>query len=207
MFPAAVGVVDCTHVRIQKPSQFGDECINRKRFASINVQWPGSTHDSRIWKRSNICAVMRPNAEQALLLADEGYGIERCLMTPYRIPNTPQEIRYNNLLKKERACIGQVKQRFSILQYKTQVKLTNILKLIVCCIILHNIAKTLGDPDFELEEVQLNNEINNPVEQNADDDFNNIKRIGMRRREEIAHLIFQQGNLKVILGRHFAERN
>lgn len=210
-FPAAVGVLDCTHVHIRKPSQFGDEYINRKGFASINVQatcdaqdkftsvdvqWPGSTHDSRIWKRSDICAVMRRNTERALLLADEGYGIEPCLMTPYRIPNTPQETRYNNLLKKERVCIercfGQLKQRFSILQYKTRVKLTNIPKLIVCCIILHNIAKTLGEPDFELqEEMQLNNDANNPIEENENDDIN-IRRSGMRRREEIAHLIFQQ---------------
>nr|CAH7714155.1 unnamed protein product [Callosobruchus chinensis] len=37
-FLVAIGVLDCTHVRIRKPSEFGDEYINRKRFASINVQ-------------------------------------------------------------------------------------------------------------------------------------------------------------------------
>nr|CAI5839259.1 unnamed protein product [Callosobruchus analis] len=73
-FPAAIGVLDCTHVRISKPAQFGGEYINRKSFASVNVQatcnaqekftgvnvqWPGSTHDSRIWKRSDIYALMR----------------------------------------------------------------------------------------------------------------------------------------------------
>nr|CAI5844169.1 unnamed protein product [Callosobruchus analis] len=38
MFPAAIGVLDSTHVRISKPGQFGDEHINRKGFASINAQ-------------------------------------------------------------------------------------------------------------------------------------------------------------------------
>nr|CAI5851609.1 unnamed protein product [Callosobruchus analis] len=38
MFPAAIGVVDCTHGRISKPGQFGDEYINMKGIASINVQ-------------------------------------------------------------------------------------------------------------------------------------------------------------------------
>nr|CAI5826498.1 unnamed protein product [Callosobruchus analis] len=40
MFPAAIGVLDCTHVRISKPPQFGYEYIYiyRKCFASINVQ-------------------------------------------------------------------------------------------------------------------------------------------------------------------------
>nr|CAI5850816.1 unnamed protein product [Callosobruchus analis] len=37
-FPSAIGVLDCTHGRISKPAQFGDEYKNRKGFASINVQ-------------------------------------------------------------------------------------------------------------------------------------------------------------------------
>nr|CAI5823805.1 unnamed protein product [Callosobruchus analis] len=37
-FSAAIGVLDCTHVPISKPDQFGDKCINRKCFARINVQ-------------------------------------------------------------------------------------------------------------------------------------------------------------------------
>lgn len=92
-FPSAIGALDCTHVRIPKPLDYGDEYINRKGFASLNVQatcdaldrftsvdvqWPGSTHDSRIWKNSNICSVMRRITQNAVLLADEGYGIEPC---------------------------------------------------------------------------------------------------------------------------------
>nr|CAI5833680.1 unnamed protein product [Callosobruchus analis] len=64
-----IGALDCTHVQIEKPSDFGDESINRKGFSNINVQvtcdasevitsvdaqWPGSVHDSRIWKRNSI---------------------------------------------------------------------------------------------------------------------------------------------------------
>ena len=38
-FPCTIGAIDCTHVRIDKPyGEFGDEFINRKGFASINVQ-------------------------------------------------------------------------------------------------------------------------------------------------------------------------
>ncbi|KAI4459480.1 hypothetical protein MML48_6g00003793 [Holotrichia oblita] len=68
-FPCAFGAIDCTHVPIIKPSLHGDEYINRKgwcslnvqatcdgkeRFTSVDAQWPGSVHDSRILKRSNI---------------------------------------------------------------------------------------------------------------------------------------------------------
>ena len=37
-FPAAIGALDCTHVKIKKPKNFGNEHINRKGYASINVQ-------------------------------------------------------------------------------------------------------------------------------------------------------------------------
>lgn len=49
---------------------------------------------------------------------------------------------------------------------------------------LHNIAKILRDPDFELEEVEHNNDANNNIEENDDDEINN-RRSGMRRWEEI----------------------
>jgi hypothetical protein len=37
-FPCAVGAIDCTHIRIDKPRLHGDEFVHRKGFASLNVQ-------------------------------------------------------------------------------------------------------------------------------------------------------------------------
>lgn len=37
-FPSAIGVIDCTHVQILKPNHHGDEYINRKGLATLNVQ-------------------------------------------------------------------------------------------------------------------------------------------------------------------------
>ncbi|XP_047499264.1 putative nuclease HARBI1 [Penaeus chinensis] len=68
-FPTAIGVIDCTHVGILKPKLLGDEYINRKgkstlnvqatcdakeMFTSVDVSWPGSVHDSRIWRNSQL---------------------------------------------------------------------------------------------------------------------------------------------------------
>lgn len=37
-FPCAVGVIDCTHIKIKNPPLHADEYINRKGYHSINVQ-------------------------------------------------------------------------------------------------------------------------------------------------------------------------
>ena len=66
-FPGVVGLVDGTHILIQRPSEIEADYINRQFYHSINVQaicqpdgtfsvvlarFPGSVHDSRIWKIS-----------------------------------------------------------------------------------------------------------------------------------------------------------
>ncbi|CAH2010518.1 unnamed protein product [Acanthoscelides obtectus] len=122
-------------------------------FTSVDVSWPGSVHDSRIWKNSDVREVMR-RTQNTVLIADQGCGIEPWLMTPYREPvNIDVKKAYNKLLSKERVvleqCFGQIKRRFPILKYCCRVKLTNVPDIIVACIILHNIAKPLQDPDFE----------------------------------------------------------
>lgn len=164
-FPCTIGVIDCTHVRITKPSHHGDEYINRKggvsiyvqatcnakeEFTSIDAQWPGSVHDSRILKRSDIYGAINSQQNDSLLLGDSGYGICPWLMTPYREPNTPQKEAYNALLKKERViierCFGQLKRRFPVLNH-VRTKLYKVPAVIISCAVLHNIAKYLKDPD------------------------------------------------------------
>ncbi|CAH1977742.1 unnamed protein product [Acanthoscelides obtectus] len=167
-FPTAISVIDCTHIGILKPNRHGDEYINRKGKATLNVQvtfdaretftsveasWPGSVHDSRIWRNSQTRSQL---ISKANVLGDDGYAIEPCLITPFRNPTPGAEINYNKLLKQERAiierCFGQLKRWFPILQYVCCVKWENVLKIIIACIVLHNVAKSLGDPDIELVE-------------------------------------------------------
>ncbi|GBM65031.1 hypothetical protein AVEN_68952-1 [Araneus ventricosus] len=164
-FPTAIGVIDCSHLGILKPKLYGAECINRKDkptlnvqatcdakeiFTSVDVSCPGSVHDSRIWKNSQVYLQLRNKGNTGLI------GKDSCLMTPFENPTSGAEVKYNKLFKKERViverCFGQLERRFPILQYVCRVKLKNVPKIIVTCVVLHNIAKTLGDPGSEPAE-------------------------------------------------------
>ncbi|CAH1975637.1 unnamed protein product [Acanthoscelides obtectus] len=87
------------------------------------------------------------NKANVVRLGDDGYGIKPCLTTPFRNPTPGAEINYNKLLKQERViierCFDQLKRRFPIQH------------------VLHNVAKSLGDPDFELVELEADEDEGN----------------------------------------------
>lgn len=208
-FPHAIGAVDCTHVLIRKPHAHGDEYVNRKgvaslnvqvtcngneRFTSVNVNWPGSVHDARIWKNSNVCRVMTGNNANALLLGDEGYGIAPWLMTPYRNPANAEQRAYNKCITKERViierCFGQVKQRFPILQSKIRLSIDRVPSVILCCMILHNVAKHLQEEDYEIPEAENVIGEDDPVPGAVgEQEIMRIRERGQRKRDEIAQII------------------
>ncbi|KAK4877272.1 hypothetical protein RN001_009778 [Aquatica leii] len=92
-------------------------------------------------------------------------------------------------LQKERViikrCFGQLKRRFPILQYVCRVKLEFVPKIIVARIALHNILKTIGDPDFKLTEDVIKKE------RNHDDNYDDI--LIRNKRQEVGR------NLSVII--------
>ncbi|XP_070845633.1 putative nuclease HARBI1 [Chaetodon trifascialis] len=73
-FPSVIGCIDGTHIPITAPSHNEADYVNRKSIHSINVQivcdaaylisnveakWPGSVHDSRIYRESNLSNRLR----------------------------------------------------------------------------------------------------------------------------------------------------
>ena len=203
-FPCAIGALDCTHIQIEKPGHHGDEYVCRKGTATLNVQatcdaaerftsveanWPGSVHDSRIWKNSAVGALMSQSVTDALLLGDEGYGVAPWLMTPFKEPlDSEEKASYNRCHKNERQiierCFGQLKRRFPILQGRVRIQLRNVPSLIVACCILHNVAKYIKDPDDfpEYEDFQVDNN-------DVYEDHPRIRQRGQDRRRQIADII------------------
>jgi len=209
--PTVYGAVDCTHVRICKPMDNGDEYINRKNYASLNVQatcnaeemftsisaeWPGSVHDSRILRNSSLCEAMK-RVPDGVILGDSGYGITPWLLTPFDKPATEIEVNFNQVYAKERViierCFGQLKRRFPILGYKVRTSLDTVLSIITCCAVLHNVSKHLKD-DENFPNIEQHDD---PTNDEAPPDLieptpRRIRSLGQEKRNRIANIIFNR---------------
>jgi len=121
--PFVIGAIDCTHIHV-RPTDVPDKELfrNRKgklslncqavvdadlRFLNLVTRWPGSVHDSRIFRTSELYASFETNEiDYGILLGDNGYGLSRYLLTPV-LNVTPHsaEARYNKSQIKTRNCI------------------------------------------------------------------------------------------------------
>ena len=61
------------------------------------TSWPGSTHDSRIWKESLISKKLRSIPEQYHVLADSAYPISIHLIPPVKNPLDRRYGRFKNV--------------------------------------------------------------------------------------------------------------
>ncbi|XP_030746444.1 putative nuclease HARBI1 [Sitophilus oryzae] len=86
-FPSAIGVIHCTH-RLDFETE----------STRADVSWSGSVHDARIWRNCDIRVTMQ-QFPGAVLLDDDGYGLEPWLITLFRNPNNALERAYNRLFK------------------------------------------------------------------------------------------------------------
>lgn len=142
-------------------------CDANELFTSVDISWPRSVHDSRVLRNSKVYTAMMNAYGDALLLGDDGYPLPPWLMTPFRNPQTEAETNYNKIFTKERCiierCFGQLKQKFTILQYKIRIGADLVAMVIASCFVLHNIAKFLKD-EYIYEK-----------ENNASTDFRNME--------------------------------
>ncbi|KAJ3647953.1 hypothetical protein Zmor_019795 [Zophobas morio] len=226
-FPGVIGCIDCTHVAIfppksDDPSYPEHLYVNRKNYHSVNVQlicdsnlkilnvnakFPGSTHDSYIWSRSNVQTFMQDlhshDHKDYFLLGDSGYPLRTWILTPFSEnvqPNSPEqnfnEIHKNTRVKIE-CCNGVLKMRFRCLLKHRVLHYTPPVccKIINACAVLHNlcIEHNVPEPNEPLDaEVDFGVD-DNGIEENEEIQNQNIcRRInpdladGKRKRLEIA---------------------
>ncbi|XP_053294132.1 putative nuclease HARBI1 isoform X2 [Pleuronectes platessa] len=161
-FPGVIGCIDGTHIPIIAPSINEGDYVNRKSVHSINVQiicdgahminnveakWPGSVHDSRMFRESTLSARFAGEFD-GYLLGDRGYPCQRYLLTPYPDPEPGPQRHYNLAHCRTRArvemTIGILKARFQCLR-RLRVTPERACDIIVACVVLHNIATIRGE--------------------------------------------------------------
>ncbi|EYB87285.1 hypothetical protein Y032_0265g636 [Ancylostoma ceylanicum] len=133
--PAVVGAIDGTHVKILAPSEREWQYVNRKDYHSINVgaivddeyrflwfssRWPGRSHDSRVFRESDLHQRFASGQIQGRLVGDSAYRAESFLIKIFAGSNLDQQQRnYNKAICKFRSCVeqsfGQLKRQFHAL--------------------------------------------------------------------------------------------
>ena len=137
----------------------------RKQFYALNVQvvgndqfiydidcrWPGSTHDSRVWNRSEVKHYVEQQRTY-YIAGDSGYPISEVLMKPYSTAEAGRERRkrlFNKRLSGLRTVMsenlyGVWKRRFPVLKsLRTHFELSQ--KIVVATGVLFNIGRFWGD--------------------------------------------------------------
>ncbi|XP_050314811.1 putative nuclease HARBI1 [Anthonomus grandis grandis] len=132
-FPNNIGAIDGSHVKIDKPVNDPDSYINRKGYYSIQVQavcnhqrkiidcfigYPGSVHDSRVYRNSPLKNTLEQKYLRYFILGDSGHPLKPNLLTPYKDRGnlTRRQQNYNIKLARNRYVIehtfGILKQKF-----------------------------------------------------------------------------------------------
>ncbi|XP_062375190.1 putative nuclease HARBI1 [Sardina pilchardus] len=172
--PQVTGVVDGTLVPILTPHDDGHIYICRKGYAAINCQvvcdhrgiildvvarWPGSTHDSFIFRESTIGREATASRGEWRLLGDSGYPLRPFLFTPVANPEDDHKRAFNEAHRLARSVvertIGRWKMRFRCLHRSSGGLLFSPAKACaVICVtaMLHNIAVWAGLQLDEPEE-------------------------------------------------------
>ena len=218
--PNVKGALDGTHIQIEKPHiQFNPvKYLNRKSYYSINTmlvctsdhvitqclaQWPGSSHDSRIFKSSAFYDTFVSGTQSGTLLADSGYAISPFVLTPFIHPTTDREKLFNTRHKTGRVSIeqtnGEVKKRFHCVGSRMRIKLDRVPSTIRAVCVLHNLAKQWKDPVQNLpprprEQIDYDN-IHGDPGNTAPEDLTNasdnlMRQRGQRRRQDVVEYLW-----------------
>lgn len=158
-FPEVIGAIGCTHIAISRPAkEIEANYMNRKFTHSINVQmtcdhqymitsldarWPGSVHDSQIFRNSVLYRRFQDGLYDGILVGDGGYACQSSLMTPYQNPETQPQHDFNVALSQTSLVIKRtfsvLKARFSCL-HDLRVSPERASQIVGACAVLHNIA-------------------------------------------------------------------
>ncbi|XP_014675273.1 PREDICTED: putative nuclease HARBI1 [Priapulus caudatus] len=212
--PNVLGALDGTHIPIKSPKQDSEAYVNRRKFHSINVSaicnhemlftyvysgWPGSTHDSRVFKNSTL-AIQCENdnkrrvffPENSHLLGDSAYELTDMLLTPFKDNGNRSKIemgynyKHSSTRMKIENAFGLLKGRFRRLKYIDMHKHNRLIDLISSCFVMHNIC--LLSNDMVEEYLQEGRQNDTDMHDDAEE-LGNDKASGIAKRRAISILL------------------
>ncbi len=168
-----IGLIDGCHLEIPQQSIDTAAFINRKgyssvilqgicdnelRFTIVNIWFPGSVHDARVLRRSQIFIAAEDAQEHdnifpddTFLLGDPAYPCLPWLMVPFKdVGRLNRNKRtYNYKVSATRVHIertfGQLKGRFPKLNFIDMVDFEEINTLVIACCVMHNFCIKFND--------------------------------------------------------------
>ncbi|XP_031350018.1 protein ANTAGONIST OF LIKE HETEROCHROMATIN PROTEIN 1-like isoform X2 [Photinus pyralis] len=162
-YPDVIGAIDGCHITCKIPKEQHDSyqdrkfchsitlqgvCISSRLFTNISVGYPGSVHDARILRESDLGKICETNCFNLFygryhLVGDSAYPLRSWLITPYR--NTgimPLQRKHNYAHSVTRVVIentfGMLKGRWRILNFVNVYTIEKAIDIITACCILHN---------------------------------------------------------------------
>nr|XP_022307569.1 putative nuclease HARBI1 [Crassostrea virginica] len=134
-------------------------CDSRFKIRDIVAKWPGSVHDSWIFRESYLSRELERGQLNGVLLGDSGYPLKPYLMTPYTFADTLAAQNYNSAHCKTRVTIEQtygiIKKRFNSLHSGLRTCPLTACRIIVACVVLHNIGLERGDILREVPQIDM----------------------------------------------------
>ena len=177
--PNIAGAVDGTHVPIKAPKTRHEDYFNRKHFysyilqgvvdstglfLSVSTGYPGSLHDARVLRLSQIfdaaendLILTEPTVDvngtivRPLIVGDSAYPLKPWLLCPFKDNGalSREQKKFNEELSKARIvsehAYGLTKGRWRVLQKRLDEDSDRIPDAIIACCILHNICIVRGD--------------------------------------------------------------
>lgn len=152
-------------------------CDSKRKIRDIFIGYPGSVHDSRVFRTSPLFNTLQEKCGENFILADSAYPCLRHVMTPYRDTGrlSPTEKHYNKSLSHCRILIehtfGVLKQKFRQLYHLKLRSIPNICHFIRACCVLYNLSlendEQLADSGEESVIENINEVANDEEDGNA----------------------------------------
>uniref|UniRef100_A0A8R1J0T8 DDE Tnp4 domain-containing protein n=1 Tax=Caenorhabditis japonica TaxID=281687 RepID=A0A8R1J0T8_CAEJA len=142
---------------------------HRRAFLWYSRAYPGSAHDSRIFRESRLHSELSSRIKKGVLLGDSAFQAERFLLKPVLdTPADSPESRYTEALCSGRVVVehafGVLKRQFSALHLGLRCEPDKAGKLIAAAMCLRNAAIAMKDPEFAGENEESDDQSDDDVD-------------------------------------------